>query len=177
MMKKLQIMGMATVLSLTSLIAQAKNITAQEFAKLSPKEAVELSHSWHKKNYASVAITSTEIKASFPNEKTVSIPLGDEFFISVAPYEKQTHECDFHVPTGCTGEMINKKMHLKITNQKTGEVIKDEKVQIQKDGFLDLWLPRDTHFIFEFTYKGKKATEVLGTFKNDRTCITTMQLL
>lgn len=175
-MKKLQILTLAASLSLASLTASAKEVTAQEFAQLTPKEAVELSHSWHRKNYASVAVTSTEVQAIFPNEKPVSIPLGDEFFISVAPYVKQTHECDFHVPTGCTGEMINKKMHLKITNQETGEVIKDEQVQIQKDGFLDLWLPRDQNFVFEFTYKGKKATEVLGTFKDNRTCITTMQL-
>lgn len=175
-MKKLQIITMTSLLITASFAAKAKDITVEEFEQLSPKQAVELSHTWHRKGYASVAVTPTDIQAILPGNQKASIPLGDEFFISVAPYVKKTHECDFHVPTGCTGEMIGAKMHLKITDQETGEVIKDEPVQIQKDGFLDLWLPRDKNFVFEFTYKGKKATEVLGTFEDSRTCVTTMKL-
>lgn len=175
-MKNLKVIGLSAVLIIASFTAKAKEITVEEFQKLSPKQAIELAQSWHRKGIASVAVTPTEIQASLPGGKQASIALGDEFYVSVAPYVKRTHECDYHVPTGCTGEMIDAKMHLKITDEKTGEVIKDEDVQIQQDGFLDLWLPRNKKFIVEFTYKGKKAKEVLGTSEKDRTCVTTMKL-
>ncbi len=176
-MKKLQSILAGGFLALSfTFTAQAKEITAEEFAKLSPEEAIGLSHQWHQKGYASVAVTPIEIQAVFPNNQQASIPLGENFFISVAPYVKRTHECNFHIPTGCQGELSGKKMHLKITNQETGEILKDEEVQIQKDGFLDLWLPRNEKFIFEFQYKGKTAKEVLTSFEDSRTCVTTMQL-
>ncbi len=177
-MKKLILSSIVSSIMLGSLtIAQAQEITAKEFSELSPKEAIELSHKWHQKDYASVAVTATEIQAIFPNNNRASIPLGEEFYISIAPYEKRTHECNFHVPTGCQGELASQKMHLKITDEDTGETIKDEVVNIQKDGFLDLWLPRDKKFVFVFEYKDKKAIEVLTSFKDSRTCITTMQLV
>ncbi len=174
-MKKLSILW-AGLLSLLMLNATAQNtITKEEFEKLSPKEAVALAHQWHRKGIATVVMTPTEIQAMLPNKQKASIPLGDEFFLSVAPYQNKTHECDFHVPTGCTGEMIGKKMRLKITDKATGEVIKDEKVKTQHDGFLDLWLPRDKEFLFEFTYKGKTASQTLSTFGDSHTCVTTVQ--
>lgn len=175
-MKKIQLIGAALLMSASSLFANAAEISAEDFAKLSPKEALEQSHAWHGKNYAMVAITPNGIEATFPDNQKVVIPLQDEFFVSIAPYQKKTHECSYHVPTGCTGEMMGKKIQLKIIDQKTNEVIKDEQIEVQKDGFVDLWLPKDKEFLVEFDYKGKKASQLIPTGKNDLTCITTMQL-
>ncbi|MFV0321478.1 MAG: CueP family metal-binding protein [Alphaproteobacteria bacterium] len=175
-MKKIQLMGAALLISASSVFANAAEISAKDFAKLSPKEAIEQAHEWRGKNYAMVAVTPNGIEATFKDNQQVVIPLQDEFFVSIAPYENKTHDCSYHVPTGCTGEMMGKKIQLKITDQKTGVVIKDEQIEVQKDGFVDLWLPKDKEFLIEFDYKDKKASQIIPTGKNDLTCITTMQL-
>ncbi|MFV0432239.1 MAG: CueP family metal-binding protein [Alphaproteobacteria bacterium] len=175
-MNKLQTIASAIIISTMAMSASAKNITPEEFAKLSPRDAITLSHDWHGKKQTMVAATPNGIEATFKNGQKVTIPLQDEFFVSVAPYIKRTHECAYHVPTGCTGELVGKKMQLKITDKATGEVIRDEDITTQKDGFVDLWLPKEKEFLVEFTYKGKKASQVLATNKDSHTCITTMQL-
>lgn len=166
-------------LTLASLawFAHAKDITAEEFAQLSPQEAVKMAHSWHRKGTHSVAITPKGVEAIFDENNEVIIPLEDKFFVSIAPYEKITHPCTYHVPTGCTGEMIGKVMKLTIKDVQTGEILKDETVSMQHDGFYDLWLPKDKKFLVTFEYQGKKASQTVETKKDSLTCITTMQLM
>ncbi len=175
-MKKFQMLMMAVTIFMASFSANAQQLTAQEFAVLSPKEAILASHAWHKKDYAMVAVTPNGVEATFNDGQKVTIPLQDEFFVSVAPYVKRTHECAYHVPTGCTGELIGKKMHLTITDKKTGDVLRDEEIKTQHDGFVDLWLPKDKEFLISFDYKGKKTSQLIPTHQGDLTCITTMQL-
>ncbi len=175
-MKKLKYYLIAILLAVSA-YSQQSQLTAAEFEKLSPQEAVLASHGWHRSGYATVVITPKEIIASFSKEnKEVSIPLKDEFFISIAPWTNYTHECTNHVPTGCQGELSQKEMMIKIVDTATGDILKDETITTQKDGFIDLWLPKDKSFTVSFNYKGKTATEVLTTMPNSRTCITTMKL-
>ncbi len=58
-----------------------------------------------------------------------------------------------------------------------GKVIVDEKIKSQANGFIDLWLPRDQKYTVLIEHNGKKAEAEISTFKNDNTCITTMQLM
>lgn len=175
-MKKLKYYLVASLLAMSS-FAQQSLLTAEEFEKLSPQEAVLASHQWHRSGYATVMITPKEILANFPKEnKEVAIPLKDEFFISIAPWINYTHECTNHVPTGCQGELSQKEVAMKIVDTATGEILKDETIITQKDGFIDLWLPRNKSFTVSFNHNGKIATEVLTTMPNSRTCITTMKL-
>lgn len=175
-MNKIQLIGVSVLFSVSSLFAHGAEISADEFAKLSPEDAILQAHEWHGKNYASVAVTPNGIEGIFPDNEKVIVPLQDKFFVSIAPYQKKTHACSYHVPTGCTGEMMGKKMQIKITDKQSGEIIKDEPIEVQKDGFVDLWLPKDKEFTVEFDYNGKKASQLIPTGKNDLTCITTMQL-
>ncbi len=154
----------------------AQALTFEEFAKMSPKDAIEASHQWHRTGEATVIITSEKIIAEDKSGKNVEIPLQNEFFVSIAPWETFTHECSNHVPTGCLGELVQVPVHINITNKKTGEVLKDESIVTQKDGFIDLWLPRNEVFSVTITKDGKTAQEDIGTRKNDKTCITTMKL-
>lgn len=48
----------------------------------------------------SASITSTELKLS-DGEQIYTLPLGDKFYLSFAPYEWRTHPCFNHSLSGC----------------------------------------------------------------------------
>jgi len=77
--------------------------------------------------------------------------------------------------TGCQGELADKEFDVYIEDTE-GNVILDEKVKSQANGFFDLWLPRDKSYQVKITYDGKVSESEIATFKDDGTCITTMQL-
>lgn len=58
-----------------------------------------------------------------------------------------------------------------------GNVIIDETLKSQSNGFIDLWLPRDKTYRAIIKHEGKKSELELSTFEGDNTCITTMQLM
>lgn len=159
---------------LSSYTAQA--ITADEFAKLSPEDALEYSYKWHRTGKASVQVFPNSLEATLESGDKVSIAMTDQFLLSVAPYINQTHACTYHVPTGCQGEMIEQSLYLKVTDVNTGEVLQDRMVTTRPDGFIDLWMPRDSDYEFTFRKDNMVATEILSTKGDSRTCITTMRL-
>ncbi len=100
----------------------------------------------------------------------------DEFFVSIAPFEQQTHPCEIHSLTGCQGEMVQEEFEVYIENA-AGDVVIDEPMQTEENGFIDLWLPRDETYTVEIKQDGKEVTSEISTFQDDFTCITTMQLI
>lgn len=150
---------------------------AQAFAELTPQEALKQSHQWHRTGEATVRIMPDAIHAEFADGTKATVPVEEEFLLSIAPFENVTHGCTFHVPTGCQGEMVNKAMMVEITDTQTNEVVQSGMVKTQKDGFIDFWMPKNGNYQFTFTYQDKTATEVLSTEGNSRTCVTTMQLI
>lgn len=170
------------VVAMLSVNAEAKNQEAEKFGDLNHIEALEKAREWYKNSdNIKVKITPSALIASFPDgsQSSVSIP-KDQFFVSIAPWINSTHPCTNHVPTGCTGELVNKNMHLIIKDIQSGEVVKNEEVNTGNDGFIDVWLPSNTSLDVSIHYgnntgKYLQANEILSTFKNDRTCITSMQ--
>lgn len=123
------------------------------------------------------SITSHEliVKQNGEVKETFELP-KDEFFVSIAPFETQTHECAIHSLTGCQGELVEKEFDVYIEDEK-GEVVIDEKMASLENGFIDLWLPRDQNYTVKISHNGKSVESELSTFEGDYTCITTMQLL
>jgi hypothetical protein len=72
--------------------------------------------------------------------------------------------------------MVEKEFDVYI-EEMDGNVVVDEKVKSQPNGFIDLWLPRDKKFRTKIEYNGKMVESEISTFENDATCITTMQLM
>lgn len=58
-----------------------------------------------------------------------------------------------------------------------GNTFVDKKITSQKNGFIDLWLPRDKNYKITISHNGKKVESEFSTFENDGTCLTNMQLL
>ncbi|PAE24980.1 hypothetical protein CHI10_10065 [Bacillus sp. 7894-2] len=77
--------------------------------------------------------------------------------------------------TGCQGELAEKEFDVYIEDSK-GNVILDDKVKTQANGFFDLWLPRDKTYQIKIKHDGKASESEISTFEDDATCITTMQL-
>ena len=77
--------------------------------------------------------------------------------------------------TGCQGEMAEEEFDVYIEDTE-GNLILDETLKSQSNGFIDLWLPRDKTYRITIVHDGKTVKSEFSTFENDSTCITTMQL-
>ncbi len=123
----------------------------------------------------SASITSHKLIVKDDTEKSYNLP-EEEFFVSIAPYVKETHPCEIHSLTGCQGELVNKDFDVYIQDE-DGEVIIDETMISLENGFIDIWLPRDKTYQVKINYGEKTSETTISTFKDDNTCITTMQLI
>ncbi|WP_416447031.1 CueP family metal-binding protein [Leucobacter sp. HNU] len=125
---------------------------------------------------ASIRPDSLVLSDANHGEMTVPMP-DDEFYISVAPYVDQTHECVYHSPTGCKGELQNADVHVTVTDSTTGAVLYDERTVTYDNGFVGLWLPRDFEGVLAIEGSGRKGQVSIRTVGDDQpTCITTLQL-
>jgi len=109
------------------------------------------------------------------NETTLPMP-ADEFYVSVAPYAEQTHECYFHSLTTCLGELGNTDVQVTVTDTATGEIVLEDTLTTYDNGFVGLWLPRDIDATLTLTADGRTATQNISTRADDPTCLTTLQL-
>ncbi|MFS0671632.1 CueP family metal-binding protein [Ornithinibacillus sp. 179-J 7C1 HS] len=142
------------------------------------KDIKELVHEYSIGNFedVSASIDSHKLTVTDNNQKKTTYDLPeDEFFVSIAPFEKTTHECAIHSLTGCQGELIEKAFDVYIEDE-DGNVVVNESMTSFANGFIDLWLPRDKTYQVKIEYNGKVAESEISTFEGDNTCITTMQL-
>lgn len=155
-------------------------IAACEGSAANEKEDIkEMVHEYSIGNFddVSASITSHELIVTDSNDNKTSydLPKG-EFFVSIAPFVEQTHECAIHSLTGCQGELAEKEFGVYIEDE-AGNAVVDETMASLENGFIDLWLPRDQTFQVKIEHDGKQAESELSTFEGDNTCITTMQLM
>lgn len=124
----------------------------------------------------SASITSTEliVKEEGKSETIYELP-SDEFFVSIAPFINETHPCEVHSLTGCQGELVEEEFDVTIKDS-SGETVLDETKKTEKNGFIDLWLPRDDVYDVKITQDEKVTESEISTFEKDQTCITTMHL-
>ena len=104
-----------------------------------------------------------------------SVPLGEEFYLSFAPYVDQTHECYFHSLTTCRGELRNTEMTVTLTSS-DGKVIVDDVLTSNDNGFIGLWLPRNAEGTLSVEYDGKSVVSDVSTGDDDPTCLTDLRL-
>lgn len=125
----------------------------------------------------SASITSTQLIITENDDTELIYDLPkDDFFVSIAPFINETHPCTNHSLTGCQGEIVHKDLDFYIEDD-NGQVIVDETINSEANGFIDFWLPRNQTFHVKITYEGKESEADISTFEDDGTCITTMQLM
>lgn len=107
-------------------------------------------------------------------EAPVALP-DDRFYVSMAPYVDQTHECFYHSLTTCRGELGGEQVDVEIVTD-DGETLVDETATVFDNGFVGFWLPKDVEGTISVTY-GDKSSEVdFATDAEAPTCLTTLQL-
>ncbi len=140
-------------------------------------QAIEIANQWmwSKKEIKS-RVTPREVVFKFPKGKEKRIPLPKEkMYVAVAPYINKTHTWIDHNFTSCTGELVNKVFKVKAID-KDDNILFDETVTTLRNGFFELWLPRNRKI--ELTIQGldRKASGTIRTTDFNKTCITTIQL-
>ncbi|MHA6258648.1 CueP family metal-binding protein [Sporosarcina sp. CAU 1771] len=121
------------------------------------------------------SITSHELVVTDNGEETSFDISSEDFFVSIAPFVTTTHPCAIHSLTGCQGELVEKDFDVNIQDEE-GNVVINETITSLENGFIDLWLPRDHTYQVKIEHDGKTVESEISTFKDDNTCITTMQL-
>lgn len=107
-------------------------------------------------------------------EVAVALP-EDEFYLSIAPFVDQTHDCFYHSLTTCQGELTEQEVEVSIVTD-DGEVIVEETATTFENGFLGYWLPGDVAGTLEVTHDGRSGQIDFATGQEDPTCLTTLQL-
>ncbi len=110
--------------------------------------------------------------------RETSLPIdGDRFYVSIAPYVEQSHDCYFHSLTTCLGELPGAEFELTVTDEETGEILVDGPMRSYDNGFVGLWLPRGIDAEIAMEREGRSARASVSTRgTDDPTCITTLRL-
>ncbi|UJW58327.1 CueP family metal-binding protein [Bacillus sp. A116_S68] len=177
-LKLITAFGLAAIISVVYLVISSTGDNRAVEEK-NEQAIIEMVHEYSTTNEEdeTASITPTELIITDSNDQEVIYDLvGDDFFVSIAPYVEETHPCTYHNLTGCQGEMIEEEFDIYIENTK-GEVIVDESLTSLANGFIDLWLPREETYYITIEHNGKTVDSEFSTFEDDATCITTMQLL
>jgi len=110
-------------------------------------------------------------------EHETRLPMpDDEVYISIAPYREHTHDCYFHSLTTCLGELANTEVQVTLTSD-DADVLLDEVRATYDNGFVGVWVPRNTEATLTIEHEGQRGTATISTMNDDDpTCITTLQL-
>ena len=114
------------------------------------------------------------VLASATEEVALELP-EDSFYLSIAPFVNQTHECHYHSLTTCVGELSNEEVDLTVTDA-SGEVLIDEQRTTFDNGFVGVWVPADSNGTVEINYDGMTGTTDFSTGIESATCITDLRL-
>ncbi len=105
-----------------------------------------------------------------------SLPLPeDKFYVSIAPYMTQTHDCFNHSLTTCTGELSQEDIHVTITDDEGNELVNEDTTTFD-NGFIGYWLPADKKGTITIEQDGKTGEVPLDTSDEGGTCVTTLQM-
>jgi hypothetical protein len=107
-------------------------------------------------------------------ELAMELP-DDRFYVSVAPFVEQTHECFYHSLTTCTGELGGEEVQVTIVDD-AGEVLVDEQTTTYDNGFVGFWLPREVAGTIRVSHDGLEGEVPFSTTDDGATCVTTLQL-
>ena len=141
------------------------------------KQAMKLAYKWRTENIdVKTFVTPDAVNFQFKDGKTVVVPLpDDQMIVSIAPYVNKTHPCATHTMSSCKGELRNTLIEVKAVAA-GGRVLINESIMSPFTGFVDLWLPRNQEITLYVSALGKKATGKIDTYRNSKTCDSTLKL-
>ena len=78
--------------------------------------------------------------------------------------------------SSCQGELPEMKFDVRATDEE-GNVILNDTITTLRNGFFELWLPRNYNIELTIRGSGRKAKGKIGTFDDSNTCITNFRLI
>lgn len=143
----------------------------------SGKQAMELAYKWKQTNVDVVSfVTPDSVHFKFKDGTEIEVPLpDDQMVVSIAPYINKTHPCSTHYMSKCDGELKNAPVKVKAVTA-GGKVLINKTIKTPYYGFIDLWLPRDQEINIFASAMGKKAKGKILTYRNSKTCDSTLKL-
>ncbi len=109
-------------------------------------------------------------------EQTLDVP-GDRFYLSLAPYVDETHECFHHSLTTCQGELIAQDVQVQVEDRTNKTVLVDDTLTTFDNGFVGIWLPRNIEGTIRVTRDGKSGEVDFTTDDDAPTCLTTLRMV
>ncbi len=116
------------------------------------------------------------VLSSGGQESTMAIP-EDRFYLSLAPYVDQTHECFHHSLTTCQGELSSQTVQVQVQDLTNNTVLVDDTLTTFDNGFVGLWLPRDIEGTIRVTHDGRSGEVDFTTYDDAPTCLTTLRMV
>jgi hypothetical protein len=101
----------------------------------------------------------------------------DQFYLSMAPYIDETHDCFYHSLTTCLGELRSADVGVQIVEDGTNKVLVEGDYTTFENGFIGFWLPADVQASLRVTHDGKVAETAISTDDEAPTCLTTLKLV
>ena len=77
--------------------------------------------------------------------------------------------------SACQAELAEKEFYVRGIDQ-DGNVLVDETIATLRNGFFELWLPRNRRIELRIQGLNRKAKATIETFDDSKTCITTFRL-
>ena len=77
--------------------------------------------------------------------------------------------------SSCQGELAEITLYVMATDQ-DGDVLVDDIIATLRNGFFELWLPRNREIELRIEGLDREANGTIETFDDSKTCITTFQL-
>lgn len=184
-----KIIALSFILSLLSLFVAYSNENPTSINKSNDKQlkekltgidaktAMAIANKWRIDKIDVVSfVTPDKVNFKFKDGQTISIPLPDDsMIVSIAPYINKTHTCATHYMSSCDAELKNTNIKV-VAVTAGGQILINKTMKTAPTGFLDLWLPRNQVIDITVSAKGKSATGELFTYRNSKTCETTLKL-
>ena len=80
-----------------------------------------------------------------------------------------------HYMSSCQGELAEKAFDVRAVDQ-DGNILVDKTISSLRNGFFELWLPRDRKIRLRIQGMNRTARGVIRTFDDSKTCVTTFRL-
>ena len=77
--------------------------------------------------------------------------------------------------SSCQGELPNRPFNVKAVD-KNGEILVDETIITLRNGFFELWLPRNRMIMLRVKDYNRTAVGGIRTYDDSKTCLTTFRL-
>ncbi|MGK0618826.1 CueP family metal-binding protein [Meiothermus cerbereus] len=167
---------LVTLLWIGAAIGLAQVSSPEALKGLDPEGALALAKRWREEGQKVVSyVTPEAFFFEFADGRKARVELKDRFLLAVAPYRNQTHPCQVHYFSSCTGELREETFSVRVL-EGSKEVLRAE-VRTGKDGFFELWLPRNKVYVLEVRQGGWVARGEVATHTKNPTCLTTFRLV